>query len=132
MDEIKKPKFYTVLPADVRYDSRLSPLAKILYSEIVTLSNKTGVCFATNRFFAKAYGYCNKTIAQAISDLHHLSYVTVYLRLGPPTHPSKELTRIIVPDRHLKRVAVKFNLNNYAQLERKPTFPSRNNKNNTN
>ena len=37
------PTYYAVLPADVRYDTNLSPQEKILYAEITALSNKEGV-----------------------------------------------------------------------------------------
>ena len=35
MDD-RKPSYYAVIPADVRYDPRLKPNAKLLYGEEVT------------------------------------------------------------------------------------------------
>ena len=35
----EKPNYYAVLPAIVRYDNDLKPNEKLLYAEIVALSN---------------------------------------------------------------------------------------------
>jgi len=42
--EKENPNYYSILPANVRYDKKLTPFEKILYSEIVALTNKDGYC----------------------------------------------------------------------------------------
>ena len=40
----RKVNYYTIMPAEIRLDKRLSPFDKILYSDILTLSSKKGYC----------------------------------------------------------------------------------------
>lgn len=42
MSEIRKPSYWAVLPACVRYDASLPPNAKLLYAEISALCDDVG------------------------------------------------------------------------------------------
>lgn len=72
-----KPNFWSVMPASVRYDNRLRPNAKILYSEITALSNKSGFCTATNEYFSELYNLSKTTVSQLISELSKHGYIKV-------------------------------------------------------
>ena len=48
---MEKSSYYGILPANVRYDKRLKPMEKILYSEITALANVYGYCYAENSYF---------------------------------------------------------------------------------
>ena len=68
-------KYFTILPATVRYDMKLSPNAKILYSELLGLSGEKGFCWATNGYFATLFGVDKATISRWISALHKRGYI---------------------------------------------------------
>ena len=57
-----KPAFFAILPAAVRYDTRLKPMERILYSEITALADQTGYCYASNRYFIELYGAGERTV----------------------------------------------------------------------
>lgn len=75
--EVEKPAYWAVLPATVRYDTALSPAARLLYAEISALSNKEGYCKAGNQYFATLYGVSKKTIEAWIKQLKDCGYITV-------------------------------------------------------
>lgn len=76
MTEMEKPSYYAIIPANVRYDKRLTDKAKLLYGEITCLSNKTGECWASNQYFADLYGVSKQTISNTISLLIKYGYIT--------------------------------------------------------
>ena len=71
----EKPNYYAIIPADVRYDNSLKDKAKLLYGEIVALSNKDGYCYASNKYFAELYGVTTTTISLLIKDLVDKGYL---------------------------------------------------------
>src|SRR5690554_1486681 len=74
---MSKPSYYSILPAEVRYDEELSPSQKILYSEITALANKYGYCMASNKYFADLYGVSTVTISRWLNKLKEKGYVIV-------------------------------------------------------
>ena len=73
-DKIQK-NYYAIIPADVRYDKRLKPLARLLYGEITALCNEKGYCWASNSYFAKLYEVSDITISRYISELKEYGYI---------------------------------------------------------
>ena len=69
MAERPKPGFYAVIPADVRYDERIPPNAKLLYAEISALSDASGVCNAGDEWFLRCYGLSDRTVRRLLSAL---------------------------------------------------------------
>lgn len=76
---MEKPNYYGILPATVRYDKRLKPMEKILYSEITALANTQGFCFASNSYFGKLYEVDKKTVGVWINNLAKFGYLKVEL-----------------------------------------------------
>lgn len=76
------PSFYSIMPADVRYDKRLKPNEKIMYSEITALSNKYGYCTAGNAYFSDLYEVSKATVSRWISHLEECGYIVTELVYG--------------------------------------------------
>lgn len=72
---MEHPNYYAIIPANVRYDRELKDKAKLLYGEIVSLSNKEKQCWASNQYFAELYGLSIETISRLISDLIKKGYL---------------------------------------------------------
>lgn len=75
----EKPSYFSILTADVRYDERLRPNEKIMFSEITALSNKHGYCSACNTYFANLYKVHKDTISDWINNLKKYGYIKVIL-----------------------------------------------------
>jgi DNA-binding MarR family transcriptional regulator len=70
-----KKSYYAVIPATVRYDKRLKPLARLLYGELTALSNEKGYCWASNKYFAELYEVTSETVSRWISQLAEYGYI---------------------------------------------------------
>lgn len=74
---VKRSNWDSLLPAAVRYDSRLKGDAKVLYSEILLLSNKAGYCYATDQHLAALFSKTRVTVNTYIKTLKKLGYIRV-------------------------------------------------------
>ena len=71
----EQPAYYAVLTAEVRYSKVLKPMEKLMYAEITALSNATGECWATNRYFADLYGVTTGAVSKWIANLAKQGFV---------------------------------------------------------
>ena len=72
---MEKPNYYGILPANVRYDKELKPMEKILFTEISSLTNKEGYCYAKNSYFADLYDVHKNTVGNWINNLVKRGYL---------------------------------------------------------
>ncbi len=63
------PTTHAVIPAAVRYDTGLTPAARLLYGEITALCAQRGYCWATNDYFARLYQVRRATVSAWIQQL---------------------------------------------------------------
>ncbi len=59
---MNNPTYYSVIPANVRYDKRLNANEILLYGEISSLTNAEGFCWASNSYFMSLYQVGESTI----------------------------------------------------------------------
>ncbi|WP_270648779.1 helix-turn-helix domain-containing protein [Limosilactobacillus mucosae] len=76
-ENIKRSNWDAILPAKVRYDSRLKDEAKVLYSEILLLSSQKGYCYATDKYLAESYSSSQRSINRHIASLKNLGYIKI-------------------------------------------------------
>ena len=73
---MERPEYYGILPSKVRYDERLKPMEKIMFSELTALVRKKGYCYASNMYFAALYGVHKSTVSAWISNLAKCGHIT--------------------------------------------------------
>lgn len=91
----EKPNYYSILPATVRYDPELKDKAKLLYSEITSLCNENGECWASNNYFAELYKTSSNNISKLIASLIEKGYLErkIFYKNG-----TKEIEkRVLIP-----------------------------------
>lgn len=74
MESVQR-NYYAIIPANVRYDQRLSPNAKLLYGEITALCNEKGYCWARNKYFSSLYKVSDRSIKNWIKQLTSYGYI---------------------------------------------------------
>lgn len=79
MNQDVQPNFYSIIPADLRYDNRLKATEKLFFSEISALTNALGYCYAGNKYFSKLYDCDVRTITRWIKSLEKFGYIKVEL-----------------------------------------------------
>src|ERR1035437_2703890 len=68
-DKKAEPLKYTIMTKEIRMDRNLSWLDKIIYSMIIVLCNKTGSCWAHNKYFMDDLAISKSTMIRAIKSL---------------------------------------------------------------
>lgn len=75
--KIERPNYYAILPANVRYDKRLSANAKLLYCEISALANVKGYCYASNNYFSELFSVDSRSVQRWLYNLKDYGYITM-------------------------------------------------------
>lgn len=121
----EQPSYYSITPANVRYDRKLKANEKLLFSEITALANKSGYCTATNGYFAPLYDVTKTTISNWINHLKEKGYVKVVFqkngkqiigrKIYPVMNPIKENKN--TPVKEKDNTTIKENGNTYSRKE---------------
>lgn len=94
---LKRSNWDSLLPAAVRYDSRLKGDAKVLYSEILLLSNKAGYCYATDQHLAALFDKSRVTISNYIKALKKLGYIRIETKRQGVTVTQRRIYPLTLP-----------------------------------
>jgi uncharacterized phage protein (TIGR02220 family) len=109
---MKQPSYYAIIPAQIRYDSELTPNAKLLYGEITSLCNQQGYCWASNNYFAELYKVSKTSISKWINSLKHKNYIEVKIQYKEGTKEivkrTIQLTSIPIEDNFKPPIEDKF------------------------
>tara|TARA_R110002020_G_scaffold380671_1_gene591837 strand:+ start:1049 stop:1480 length:432 start_codon:yes stop_codon:yes gene_type:complete len=73
---MEKPNYYAHITADVRYNKKLTPNAKLLYAEITALCNMNGKCTASTQYFCKLYEVSRASIQNWLKSLEDNNYIS--------------------------------------------------------
>ena len=79
----RKPAFWAILPARVRYDPELRPNAKLLYAEITAMADATGYCWASNAYLAELFAISPRTVRELVQSLECKGYISVEVIRDP-------------------------------------------------
>lgn len=93
---MENPNFFAILTADVRYSENINANEKLLYAEITALSNSTGVCWASNNYFAKLYKCTPQAVSKWIKNLKSNGFISIryYYKSGTKEIDKREITCI--------------------------------------
>ena len=70
-----KPNYYAVIPAEVRYNKKLTPNSKLLYAEITALCNMNGKCTASTQYFCRLYEVSRSSIQNWLKILEENGFI---------------------------------------------------------
>jgi len=77
MRQNRKPSYYAILPASVRYDENLSSSEKLFFAELTALAEKEGFCWASNKYFAELYNVSRSTVSGWVASLREKGHIEV-------------------------------------------------------
>ena len=96
-----KPNYYAVIPAEVRYNKKLTPNAKLLYAEITALCNMNGKCTASTEYFCRLYEVSRVSIQKwlkILEDNNYIKRVNIY-KLGSKQIEARVITLVNIPSK---------------------------------
>lgn len=124
MDEnLERPNYFAVIPATVRY-ADVTANAKLLYAEITALSNKTGTCWASNKYFADLYGVNVDAVSKWIKQLVDAGFVSTKINKSAGNRRYLRITEVPIMNNHYTYNEKSFVNNNktnkttYVKLEK--------------
>ena len=110
----EKPNYYAIIPADIRYNKKLTPNAKLLYAEITSLCNMNGKCNASTKYFANLYEVSRVSIQNWLKLLEENNYIsrTVIYKKGSKEILSRSIKLINNPCKNIFTDNTNINIKN--------------------
>ena len=94
-----KPNYYAVIPAEVRYNKKITPNAKLLYAEITALCNMNGKCTASTQYFCRLYEVSRVSIQKwlkILEDNNYIKRINIY-KLHSKQIEARVITLVNIP-----------------------------------
>ena len=109
-----KPNYYAVIPAEVRYNKKLTPNAKLLYAEITALCGMNGKCIASTQYFCRIYEVSRASIQNWLRLLEKNGYITrdVKYRQGSKEILSRSIKLLAKPRLNIYTDNTNINITN--------------------
>lgn len=124
MAEHKYPGYTAVLPPRVRYDEKLSPAAKLLFCEVMAMTDVKGFCWATNRYLAGLLRITKVHVGRLLNDLGDRGYIVSEV-IRSETGEVKE-RRIYVTDQAMATIPPPYKNVDTPTVENVDTPPNKN------
>lgn len=121
---METPNYYSIIPANVRYDRRLTPNSKLLYAEITSLTQMNGRCFASTSYFCDLYGVSKVSVQKWLKNLKDYGYIEITLEykkgskeilnryITLVTYPSKEKFTTPSKEKFTDNITTNVDINN--------------------
>ena len=109
-----KPNYYSIIPANVRYDNSLTPNAKLLYAELTSLCNMNGRCNASTKYFADLYEVTRVSIQKWLKSLEDKKYIKreIIYKKGSKQIEKRYITLVNNPSKKMLTDNTNININN--------------------
>ena len=110
----EKPSYYAIIPAEIRYNKKLTANAKLLYAEITALTNMNGKCNASTKYFSDLYEVSRVSIQNWLKLLEENNYIsrTVIYKKGSKEILSRSITLINNPSKNIFTDNTNINITN--------------------
>lgn len=69
--------YYIIIPAAIRHNAALSPLSKLIFGEILTLSQSCNYAYANNSYYARIYNVTTRQITRCMKELSNCGYIVI-------------------------------------------------------
>jgi len=119
-----KPNYYAVIPADVRYNKKLSPNSKLLYAEITALCNMNGKCTASTEYFCRLYEVSRVSIQKwlkILEDNNYIKRVNIYRKYSKQIE-ARVITLVNTPKKEKFTDNTTINNTNLTDSNKKALF----------
>jgi hypothetical protein len=123
---MEKPNYYAVIPAEVRYNKKLTPNSKLLYAEITALCNMNGKCTASTQYFCNLYEVSRVSIQKwlkILEDNNYIKRVNIYKKYSKQIE-ARVITLVNTPNK--EKVTDNTNINitntNLTDSNKKESF----------
>lgn len=79
---VSKQERFIIIPYKVVIDSNLHHLDKLIYGEIISLSNKKGYCYANNKYFMEENKISKQILLRSLKRLEEQKYIKIIYKLN--------------------------------------------------